>query len=77
MDSIDFRIEDWAKETNTSVGYIEGRYSTFLQHNFGIDMGIQNSPYIESVWDEFVEYENGGEAFDPLESFKEPIYPTK
>ena len=75
LDSIDFRIEDWAKETNTSVGYIEERYSTFLQHHFGIDMGIENSPYIESVWDEFVEYENGGKPFDAENSFKEKLYP--
>ena len=57
------------------MGYIEERYSTFLQHHFGIDMGIENSPYIESVWDEFVEYENGGKPFDAENSFKEKLYP--
>jgi len=70
----DWRFNDLAKETHTTAKYIKKRYSQFLKRFYGTEKLPQHHI---SVWTDFIAYENGGEAFNPLESFKEPIYPTK
>ncbi len=74
VDIIDAVVQNLAEATNQSVEQIEQRYQHFVNHLYGNRRRLNNFPFIRSVWNEFVAYENGGEPLNPSKSFKEPLY---
>jgi hypothetical protein len=70
----EWRFSDLAEQTNTTVRHIKKRYSQFLKRFYGTERLLQHH---QSVWSDFVAYENGGEPLNSDKSFKEPLYLKK